>query len=553
VTTKTTRLFFICIGIYVAVLICRVVLVKWPPAGLFYNIDELEMTLSCLDRFLGVPSTSLQWPGSILQMLMLPVITLDFFIHGVASGGVGGMVGSFSAYIAHAYANPIHSVVLLRMLVAAIASTAPVLAFLIARVLNESLRAALLCSAIVAFAPVFARQSAMAMGEGVAVAFVFAAVLVVLRYRTRGATVAGVLFAAALSARITTGALIALPVLLILFADIEPRWTRVRAVARFLVATALGFLFWCPYLWTEPIRFAKALLGHVRPQAAVNLTLFTKASVEGLGPSLFVLTCASVIACLTIAIRSRQKGPAIAAVLATLCVALPLLSSGNDLFPRYFLPLLPCVVTMTAVALRRDIFPRSIHLALVTLFSLGCVAMFVESAYAEAGLRKTDELAIGIDAARALPGIALYLPQEALYLYRIPIPEAVYKRMYDRATAQLQDHSGLLRFLRLRGISDNAAKVLMTNFTEDEQALDARLAAAASASVSASAPLYFYFDPASIHGIVAERLTPSDYTTAEALEHFRASGNSAILLRERMPGFGSPVWKGAHEWFLYRD
>jgi hypothetical protein len=511
------------------------------------------MTLSCVDRFLGVPSTSLQWPGSILQMLMLPVIAVDFLVHGSLGGGMTGEVAHFSAYIAKAYANPVHSVVLLRALVAVIASAAPVLAFLISSALNESITAALLCSALVAFAPVFTQQSAMAMGEGVAITFVLAAVLVVLRYRTRGVITAGVLFAGALAARITTAALIVLPVLLIMLGDVEPVRARLRSVARFLLVTAVGFLFWCPYVWTEPIRFAKALLGHVRPQAVLNLTMFLKAALEGLGPSLFVLTCASFIACLVVATISRQKGPATAAVLSTAAVALPLLSSGNDIFPRYFLPLLPCIAIMTTVALRRDQFPRSIHLALVGLFSLGCTAMFIESAYAEAGLRRPDELAQGINAARALSGAALYLPQEALYLYRIPIPNAVYQRMYDRATAQLQDHSGLLRFLRLRGIPGDAAKVLMTNFTEDEQALDARLSAASSASAPSAAPLYFYFDPATIHGIVAERLSPSDYTIAEALQHFRASGNSGILLHEPVPGFGSPVWKGTHGWFLYRN
>jgi hypothetical protein len=551
ITRLTKRVLFCLVVLYLVVLISRCVLVIWPPSGMFYNIDELEMTLSSLDRFLGVPSTSLQWPGSVLQMLLLPVLAVDFLVRGGAGGGIGIALGHFAVYISRAYANPIHSVMLLRVLVAVIGSTAPVFAFLISSIVNDSLYAAWLCSAIVALTPVFARQSAMAMGEAVAVSFVFSAVYVTLRYRTRAAFLAGFLFAAALAARITVAGAIILPALLLAFDGIEPLRTRVKGVAIFLAATVFGFLFWCPFVWTEPLRFSKALLGHVRQQPALNLGAFAKTWTEGMGISLSVLALVSLAGGIAALLFSRRKAPAAAALLAALAISFPLLSSGNDVFPRYFLPLLPCVAFLAAVTLKSDQYRN--HAALLVLFSIGCAGMLFEFAKGEAGMRKPDELAQGVDQAKTLTGVtALYLPQEALYRYRYPMTGAVYGRMRERAANQLQDHSGLLRFLQLRGIPADAARVLMTNFTEDEQALDSRLAAASFASATTPAPLFFYFDPATIHGIVAERLTPADYTISEALEHYLAPGDSAILVRTSDASLGNPVWKGAYEWFLYR-
>ena len=531
----------------------RLVLIVRPPSGFFYNIDELEMTLSCLDRFLGVPSTSLQWPGSVLQLLLLPVLGIDFLIRGGVGGGMSGSLSHFAAYVARSYANPVHSVVLLRVLVATLGSTAPAFAYLIARNLNDSVYAAWVCAAAIALAPIFGRQSAMAMGEAVAVSFLFAAVFVTLRYRMRGAALSGFLFAAALAARITVAGAIALPLLLLTFDGSEPLRIRFKGVLKFLTATVFGFLFWCPFVWTEPLRFAKALLGHVRPQAALNVGAFIGTWVEGMGVSLSFLTLISLAGGLYAIAASRRKAPKAAALLAAALVSLPLLSSGNDVFPRYFLPLLPSVAILTAVTLRREMYHGKLHTALLALFSIGCVGILVEFSTGEVRMRKPDELALGVDQARKLSGItALYLPQEALYLYRYPIAGAVYGRMRERAATQLQDRSGLLRFLQLRGIPSEAARVLMNNFTEDEQALNSRLAAASFASESAPAPLFFYFDPATIHGIVAERLTPADYTSDEAIEHFRLTGDSAILVRTRNEALGKPVWKGDREWFLYR-
>lgn len=540
--------------LYLGVLLSRVVLIFFPPTGNFYNIDELEMTLSCLDRFLGVPPTSLQWPGSILQMLSVPIFSLDFLLRGGLSGGLATAPAHFAAYISQAYADPRHSVTLLRLLVAIIASTAPVFAFLIARTLNNTEYVAWICSAIAAFTPVVVRQSAMAMGEGVAFAFALATVLLVLRSGWRRAFQAGFLFSAALAARITMAGLIVLPILLIAFDTSIAARRRMAGLCKLIVGVSCGFLFWCPFLWIEPVRFAKAVFGHLSPHSGLNVTAFLTTWVEGMGFALSLSAIMSIGGAITLFRHSRYRAVSAAALLTIVFVSLPLLSSGNDVFPRYFLPLLPSLFILTAVTLSSDFEKGWLHSALLTIFTCGCAAMLAETAVGEMRLRQADDLTRGVEAARSVKGeSSLFLPQEALYLFRVPLTDAVYQRMKDRAGAQLQDHSGLLRFLKLRGIPQSAAMVFLSDFTEDEQALNARLNAASAASQKSNVSIYFYYDPESIHGIVAERLTPADYTLAEAKEQFHLPAHSAILLQKPDSSLGTPVWRGAREWFLYCD
>ena len=82
-----------------------------------FNVDELEMTLSSLDRFLGVPSTSLAWPGGSLQMLAIPMILIDLRFPVTQDG--------FVAYLSHLYREPWHTVRLMRLLVIFVSSIWP--------------------------------------------------------------------------------------------------------------------------------------------------------------------------------------------------------------------------------------------------------------------------------------------------------------------------------------------------------------------------------------------------------------------------------------------
>src|SRR2546430_15945368 len=71
-------------------------------SGVLLNEDELIMTFTVLDRFLGVPPAFLSWPGGTLQLLGLPV-ALANLIYGM---GFGFSAANFMAQLAQAYRDP---------------------------------------------------------------------------------------------------------------------------------------------------------------------------------------------------------------------------------------------------------------------------------------------------------------------------------------------------------------------------------------------------------------------------------------------------------------
>ncbi|MBC7925099.1 MAG: hypothetical protein H7039_05525 [Bryobacteraceae bacterium] len=534
---------------WLVVFATRCALILNPPAGYFYNIDELEMTLSCLDRFLGVPSTSLQWPGSILQMLMMPVWIADLVIQNGIPRGMTAGLNSLGNYLAHAYANPVHSVTLLRLLVAAISSAAPIFAFGIASSLTNSKRVAWIAAGAIAFVPIFFRQSAMAMGEAAGLTFALGALFLIVRFGATRAFWAGFLFAAAIASRITLASLVVLPLLLLAFDLRQVLVKRIPGILRFCVGLFVGFLFWCPWVWTDPLRFAKAVLGHLGHHASLHPPAFFNVWLDAMGVSFTILTLLSVAGAIYALKSAALRVFAIPGLIATAIVTLPLVSAKVDLFPRYFLPLLPCIVLLAALTLAAV----NNHRLIAGLFILASVGTFAESTIREQQLRGPDELAMGLHAAAELsPDTTLFLPEEALYLYRIPLPRAVYSRMQERVSTQLRDHSGVLAYLKQRGIPETAGSVLMTAFTEDEQALEARLRAASTLSGASGPNLTVYYDPGTVSGIVAERLSPADMTLDKAKAQYRENTQTAILLHNASPDLGQPLWKGARAWYLYK-
>lgn len=549
-------IFSMLVVAYVAVLLSRLPLLLFPPSGYFYNIDELEMTLSCLDRFIGIPSTSLQWPGSILQFLFLPVLLTDFALRGGAPTNMGEGLSQFAAYLSQAYANPMHSVLLLRWVVAVVSSAAPILAFFLALRLSKSNISAAVCAAAVALSPTFVQHSVMATGEAVSVTMALAAlVCVASRSSERTLYFAGFLFAAGLAARITIASLVILPLLLILLDSDRTVVTRFGSVLRFSAGLVFGFLFWCPYVWTDPVRFGKAVVGHVKPGAGANLVNFLSTWIDAMGFSFSLVALMSLLGGLYVAALRAFKAPAAAALAATIVISLPLLLA-KDIFPRYFLPLLPCIVVLAAITLRPALsnFHTKFQRAMVAVFIVASMGMMVETTARELRLRKVDELARGIDAIQSLPpDTVVYLPEEALYRYRIKLPRAAYERMLERSKDQLHNHSGLLKFLELRGMPKDAGEIFVQSFNEDEQAAVARLSAASAQALSEDRPVYFYLDPSKVKGVVAERISLADFTLSGALEAARARPSSAILLEDPSDALGTPVWKGERGWYLYKQ
>src|ERR1022692_3863599 len=95
---------WIALSLYIGNLIVHFVLLAFPPAVFYYSLDELHLTQSCLDQFLGLPSTAMEKPAAIVHMLSVPVFLTDFIVRqGISSGlSRGRWLVSFSRYLADA-------------------------------------------------------------------------------------------------------------------------------------------------------------------------------------------------------------------------------------------------------------------------------------------------------------------------------------------------------------------------------------------------------------------------------------------------------------------
>jgi hypothetical protein len=93
--------------------------------GIIHNADEIEVTLSTADRFLGAPSTFLQSPAGPLQFLGVPIIFLDYLLNSHFQISQAGL----AIYLSNLYREPWHAIILLRSIVAVVSGIGLALLF----------------------------------------------------------------------------------------------------------------------------------------------------------------------------------------------------------------------------------------------------------------------------------------------------------------------------------------------------------------------------------------------------------------------------------------
>lgn len=534
-------------GLSLASLLSRLPLILHPPAGFYYNHDELAVTFVALDRFLGLPSTLLMLPASLLQILYLPVFLADVFFQRGLPHGAGALLAELAAQLSQAYADPRHSVTLMRCLVVAITSAAPVLAFSLMETTGASAGAALLGAGMVFFNPVFLQHSVMAAADAVAPTFALAAMLCLLKTQRGGnLQYSGFLLAAGLASRITLAGFAAVPILYLLLRNGTSDWgERRKSVARFCLGLVFGFLFWCPYVWTDPVRMAKALYGNFnRPESYTDLAAFVQVAWQGMGMG----ACAGWVALFTagcwIAVRYRPAmGVAVVAGSVLMCV--PLLLRSSTVVPRYFLPLVPCMVILWAVV-AGNMQPGSLRNKLAYLvISLSVITMAVECVAREREARKPIDLDAALKVISTLPGgTNVYMPDWVFAEGRIQLP----RESCERLRARLPGANAVIQFAESRGISRDAAETLLTDFNEKEQAEAAHLAIACHTAPATSQNMFLYYQP----GDFQPSRALADMSVQEALDHVRAQKDSAIFVEDLKIPWATLLWKGSGRWLWYK-
>ena len=183
-------------GLAVAVLLTRAPFLGRDQPGLVWTIDEIEMSLTTLDRWLGVPHTGEHWSGASLQLVLEPVVAGSFLIEHTPT------ISRLIDWLSRQYRSPWHVVWLARVLIALVSSLG--LASLFAAGRRSGAPVAIAMVLLVASVPEIWSEAVMATPGGFAVGWLAFAIAVAGSRASDGAALAaGVCMGVAVAARTT--------------------------------------------------------------------------------------------------------------------------------------------------------------------------------------------------------------------------------------------------------------------------------------------------------------------------------------------------------------
>lgn len=472
-------------GSWLILLLSRLVPAVPALEGTFISVDEIELTLTTLDRILGLPTTSLAWPGTLVQTIALPFHVALLLVTSLLpdADGLASVVGA-------TYRDPAAAVFLERVVSLAVFTTAAAawVPYLIRRGVSP-----LTASSVVvlgALQPLVWFHSFVGTGESVAMGCVLLAMRVAATETPAALPRAAFILGLALSARLT----------------LAPCWVLLLCLGKrpragvLVLWSVLGFVVGCPHVWLEPVRLAKSVIGNlIRPAGG--------SSDPGLVLLLRAVPVATWLMALGLAIATFREGwrralhdPVGKVCVATaglILLALLLVNSGRQVELRYLL-FLP--VTFWALALwwLRDrslggsMLPRQrlwLAVTVCLLVSLQTPQFVQLAAHRSRYLRATSELSAALDAthrwlldARLLAAAMPHLTAAQLDAVRTAL-----QTRYLQADAKAG-------FATTRGLPAKLATLLASNFTEDEQAQLSRLRAAATVEPKHPVPVTLFGD-----------------------------------------------------------
>ncbi|MHB8382861.1 MAG: hypothetical protein ACYDC3_11060 [Candidatus Binataceae bacterium] len=329
-TGHASRMALAVIALFVAMFACRLPLTMLARQHLYFLIDELELTETAADHFLGVPQFSLAWPGTVNDFLVEPFFAADYVIQ--VRGDVSP--SSFVDYLSKFYRSPWRMFLVARLFLTAIAALG--LAIILPNLSRQTGSVALSAAGLllIATVPELMFQSSGAFAAGPALGFVCVSIAIALTPRGAGrfepyvTLCAGVFFGAALAGRN-----LMLPVIPLVAALLAKRSAHpARTVVIFCIISGAAFIALCPQTWLDPIRWAKSNLGnyrmHGRPAGLLRSAL---SLIEAIQPWLFVAFAAAM----AMLIRKREWTLGIGGGLATAFMLLA--AAGSPLAQkRYF-------------------------------------------------------------------------------------------------------------------------------------------------------------------------------------------------------------------------
>ena len=294
---------------------------------------------------------------------------------------------------------------------------------------------------------------------------------------------------------------------------------------------------------------AKAVYGNVnRPESYFDFPAFMNVAWHGMGAGFTLAWLLVFVAGCWVVFRNRHA-LGMATVAGSVLISLPLILRSSSAMPRYFLPLLPCLVLLLGIVAgetQRIYSSRpGIRNGFIVMLAVLAPVMALETLKGEWESRGPSDLDDAVKVMQTIPkGDVLYVPEWFVREGRIRLPRAACERLHGK----LQDLTGVLHFEAVRGIPPMAAEVLVTDFNEKDQALAAHMAITCRTAPEDSPNIFMYYTP---NDFGVER-TLADMDLEKALEQVRTSQNSAILVQGLHLPWGTPLWSGKDDWYWYK-
>jgi len=494
---------------------------------LVLNVDELELTLSIVDRLLGVPSTGLAWPAGTLQLLALPTI----LVHGVLSGVLRASPEGLVAFVAHTYAQPWSAITCVRILVTLLSSTG--FALLARAFARKTQSPGAIYGALLLFAtlPLVWSYSHQAMADAVAIGLMAAAFAAAEREQEPADVLcAGACVGLAVAAKFPSAILIPLVASRLL----ENRAKRGRRALMAALCATLVLLLACPFVWTDPLRLAKSVVGNLaRSGTPIGLGIASWSLIAHAG-LLGVAYVAGLVALL-----KRRRYQLLAGSAFSVGALVVLIARSGSVADRYYLPaLLACAigasygVTDEAACawFRRSPKHRALVAGFATL-ALGWNAYRYAADVTAAQAAQRPRLRAAEALCRRPSGTRAFVPTELFQL----VAHCASRESLDRVARAAREnlaHGRSIESFASPALGADFVTVFSAALTEDEQAFAARTTAMSHGKRSGPLDIAFFAEPAE-----QTRLgTPTKSQAWSAL----ARGEVDLLLDRVPPGPGSP-------------
>jgi hypothetical protein len=286
----------------------------------------------------------------------------------------------------------------------------------------------------------------------------------------------GVLWGLAIASKVTI--LLVSPFILVLIYT-GWRFLFVKRLLYFGLATLLAFILACPYIWTDPIRLTKSILGNItRPGVSLGVFQAFFYLVDILSVPVFII---SLIGAFFLLLQQQKRF--FLAILITFLLIIFVLSRAGVFYDRYILPITIPVMLLFISGIRY--ISRVVHqfalykiIWVIGIIILTGTNVLSYNQELEPLVNKTTNFADLINTVQSSQLDEILLPKTFLYDFAPYVSSSSFHQIAENTRQSMYYGESLHSFFESRKLSERAQQsmnAIFNNFNEDEQVLVSRM------------------------------------------------------------------------------